>query len=111
MFAESAGGLTARTETSPLVRAGTADESRRGKFTLYSDEPTATLGADSAVSPSEYIQKGLAGCHTVNLTALAAAEGITLNSIRMTLGFDIDLAGFSDWTPTPARELSRSPLT
>lgn len=94
MLSESAGGVTAKTQTGPLVQAGTADESRRGHFTLHSDEPIALLGTDTAVSPAEYILKGLAACYTVTLASLAASRNIPLDQIRLTLGFDIDLSGF-----------------
>lgn len=94
MNSESAGGLTAKTETGPLLQAGVPDDSRRGKYTLHSDEPISLLGTDTAVSPAEYILKGLAGCYVVTLASLAAARNITLEQIRLTLEFDIDLSGF-----------------
>jgi uncharacterized OsmC-like protein len=94
MNSESTGGLTAKTETGPLMQAGVPDESRRGKYTLHSDEPLSLLGTDTAVSPAEYILKGLAGCYVVTLASLAAARNINLDQIRLTLGFDIDLSGF-----------------
>ncbi|WP_024821080.1 OsmC family protein [Arthrobacter sp. 31Y] len=94
MLSESAGGLTAKTETGPLLQGCVPDEARRGKFTLTSDEPISLLGTDTAVSPAEYILKGLAGCYMVTLASLAAARSIRLESIRLTLGFDIDLSGF-----------------
>ncbi len=94
MRSQSTGGLTARSETSALVQAGEADETRRGKFTVHSDEPVPLLGTDTAVSPAEYILTGLAGCYMVTLASLAAARHINLEQIRLTLGFDIDLAGF-----------------
>lgn len=94
MLSESTGGLTARTETGALIQAGTPDDSRTGKFTLHSDEPVALLGTDTAASPAEYILKGLAACYTVTLASLAAARNISLDRIRLTLGFDVDLSGF-----------------
>lgn len=94
MRSQSTGGLSARTETGALVQAGQADESRRGKFTVHSDEPVSLLGTDTAISPAEYLLKGLAGCYMVTLASLAAARHIKLEQIRLTLGFDIDLAGF-----------------
>lgn len=94
MLSESAGGLTAETITGPLTQAGIADESRRGKFTLHSDEPVSLLGTDTAVSPAEYILKALAGCYMVTLASLAAGRNIPLKHVALTLGFDIDLSGF-----------------
>ncbi|WP_433005547.1 OsmC family protein [Kribbella sp. CA-294648] len=94
MHSQSSGGLSARTQTGALVQAGQADESRRGKFTVHSDEPVALLGTDSAASPAEYVLHALAGCYLVTLASLAAARHIDLQQVRLTLGFDIDLAGF-----------------
>lgn len=94
MHSQSSGGLSACTQTGALVQAGEADETRRGKFTVHSDEPVALLGTDSAASPAEYVLHALAGCYMVTLASLAAARHIELQQIRLTLGFDIDLAGF-----------------
>jgi len=94
MHSQSSGGLTTRTQTGDLVQAGQPDVARRGKFTVHSDEPVALLGTDSAVSPAEYVLHALAGCYMVTLASLAAARRIELQQIRLTLAFDIDLAGF-----------------
>lgn len=90
----TAGGLRINSQTGALTQAGEKDESRRGKFKLQSDEPVSLLGSDQAVSPAEYILKGLAGCYAVTLTALAAQEGIKLESVEVELAFDINLSGF-----------------
>lgn len=94
MLSESAGGLMAKTVTGPLTQAGKEDESRRGKFTLHSDEPVTLLGTDTAVSPAEYILKGLAACYIATLASLAAGKSIPLEHVALTLGFDVDLSGF-----------------
>lgn len=94
MRSQSAGGLTAKTQTGPMIQGGVADDSRLGKFTLTSDEPLAMLGADTGVSPAEYLLKSLAGCYTATLAFLAAARDITLDEVRLTLGFETDLSGF-----------------
>ncbi|MHA3724125.1 OsmC family protein [Leucobacter sp. HY1910] len=92
--AQSTGGLSAAVHTGSLVQAGTPDVAREGKFTLTSDEPVSLMGNDTGVSPAEYILTGLAGCYTVTLASLAAMRGITLDSVSMSLDFDIDLGGF-----------------
>lgn len=61
---------------------------------MSSDETAALLGADTAVSPAEYILQALAGCYAVTLAALAAPEGIELKGFRLELEGDIDLSGF-----------------
>jgi len=94
MRSQSNGGLTAKTQTGPMVQAGVPDESRLGKFTLHSDEPLGLLGTDTAASPAEYLLKSLAGCYTATLAFLAAAREITLDEVRLTLGFETDLSGF-----------------
>ncbi len=90
--------LTARTGT--LTQGGERDDSRVAKFVMSSDEPTALLGTDSAVSPGEYVLQALAGCYTVTLAALAAAQGIELKGFRLELEGDIDLRGFLGIGPT-----------
>lgn len=94
MRSESTGGLTAKTQTGPLVQAGVPDDSRLGRFTLHSDEPLGLLGTDTGVSPAEYLLKSLAGCYTATLAFLAAARKITLDEVRLTLAFETDLSGF-----------------
>lgn len=90
----SLGGLRMQSRTGPLHQAGIADESRRNKFTLETDEPVSLLGTDKAVSPAEYVLQGLAGCYGVTLAACAAARGIKLDRIDLGLEFDIDLQNF-----------------
>lgn len=88
------GGFRLDAATGTLVQAGTADESRSGKFTMASDEPSALLGTDTAISPAEHLLQALAGCYTVTLAANAAARGVELNGYRLHLEADFDLSGF-----------------
>lgn len=90
----SNGGLSLRSQTGALTQAGERDESRRGKFKSQSDEPVVLLGSDSAMSPAEYVMKGLAGCYAVTLAAIAAKEGVALHNVNVNLEFDVDLSGF-----------------
>src|SRR4051812_15762792 len=62
-----AGGFRLRAETGSLVQAGAPDSSRKGMFSMQSDEPAALLGSDTAVSPGEHLLQALAGCYTVTL--------------------------------------------
>lgn len=87
-------GVAAVSETAGLRIGDTVHEGRRGQFTMRSDEPKALLGADSAPSPAEYVLKGLAGCYMVTLASLAVQRGIFLESVEMSLDFDMDLRGF-----------------
>ncbi|WP_367645772.1 OsmC family protein [Paenarthrobacter ureafaciens] len=95
-------GFRLDSATGALTQAGAADESRAGKFTMGSDEPSSLLGGDTAVSPAEYILQALAGCYTVTLVANAAARGIELNSYRLDLEADFDLASFLGVAPEEA---------
>lgn len=74
------GGFRVNSQTGGLTQAGQVDNSRRGKFTMSSDEPASLLGTDTAISPAEYMLQALAGCYTVTLAANAAARGIELES-------------------------------
>lgn len=94
MHSKSAGGIKVRSTIGSLTQAGSVDNSRVDKFSLDSDEPVLLLGEDSAVSPSEYVLKALAGCYGVTLTALAAEANIPLNGFELDLEFEIDLNGF-----------------
>lgn len=96
---EWAGGFRVDSQTGALTQAGAPDEARRGRFTMSSDEPTALLGTDTAVSPAEYVLQALAGCYTVTLAANAAARGIELQSYRLHLEGDFDLASFLGVAP------------
>ena len=88
------GGFRIKAQTGALTQGGERDEQRVAKHTMTSDEPTALLGTDTAVSPAEYVLQALAGCYTVTLTANAASRGIELKSFRLELEGDIDLRGF-----------------
>ncbi len=94
------GGFRLNATTGSLVQAGKADADRAGKFEMRSDEPSALLGSDTAVSPGEYILQALAGCYTVTLAANAAARGIRLEGYRLEMEADFDLSGFLGIDPT-----------
>ncbi|MFT0545569.1 OsmC family protein [Allopusillimonas ginsengisoli] len=100
MQSQSMGGLALSSQTGPLTQDTEVDDSRRGKFTLVSDEPVGLLGTDLGVSPAEYILKGLAGCYAVTLVSIAASKDIQLDEIKLDLYFDIDLNGFLGIDPS-----------
>lgn len=102
------GGFRLNSRTGALTQAGRVDNSRAGKFTMASDEPSSLLGADTAVSPGEYILQSLAACYTVTLAANAAARGIELQSCKLDLEVDFDLApflGIAPQEPPGARQI------
>lgn len=96
---EWTGGFRVDAKTGALTQAGNSDPERDGKFSMSSDEPAALLGTDTAVSPAEYILQALAGCYTVTLTANAASRGIELESYKLHLEGDFDLASFLGVAP------------
>ncbi|EKX65077.1 OsmC family protein [Streptomyces ipomoeae] len=94
------GGCRLDTQTGALAQGGELDEKRVAQYTMSSDEPAALLGTDTAVSPGEYLLQALAGCYTVTIATLAAAQGIALKSLRLELEGDVDLRGFLGITPS-----------
>ena len=92
--ARSHGGLAVRAETGSSFQNGKEDTSRVGKFSNIGDEPPGLLGADTGMSPTEYILQALAGCYTATLTLMAAEKGVDLDAIELDLYFDIDMKGF-----------------
>jgi uncharacterized OsmC-like protein len=61
---------------------------------VQTDEPTALLGADSGISPTEMILSALASCLSVGYAANAAALGIDLKEVRLEITGHGDLQGF-----------------
>lgn len=96
------GAVRMKSATGGVTQAGQRDESRVGQFQMRSDEPLALLGADTAVSPSEYVLQALAGCYTATLVIKAAARGIVLKSYGVAVEGDFDLAPFLEIAPEEA---------
>lgn len=96
------GGFRVDAQTGSLVQGGQSDTSRAAKFSMSSDEPASLLGTDTAVSPAEYVLQALAGCYTVTLAANAASRGIELESYKLELEGDFDLASFLGVAPDEA---------
>lgn len=101
------GGFRLNAESGTMVQGGVADSSRSGKFSMMSDEPSALLGSDTAVSPGEYLLQALAGCYTVTLAANAASQGIELRGYRLHMEADFDLSGFLGIDPDTAAGAQR----
>jgi uncharacterized OsmC-like protein len=69
-------------------------------FTLDADEPPVLLGGDAGPNPVEYLLKGLAACVTTSLVYHAAARGITIEEVEVSVEGDLDLRGFLGLDPT-----------
>lgn len=87
------GGSKMTATTGVAVMGGQHDKARAGRFTLVSDEPVP-LGTDAGPNPVEYLLQALASCYTVGIAMLAAQRGIQLESVRLDLEADVDLAAF-----------------
>jgi len=63
-------------------------------FTIRVDEPLEIGGSNQYANPQEYLLAALNACMIVGYTALCAAEGIELSSLRIETEGEIDLRGF-----------------
>lgn len=95
------GGSKMTATTGAAVMGGQRDETRAGRFRLVSDEPVP-LGTDTGASPVEYVLQALASCYTVTIAMTAAQRGIELESVRLELEGDVDLAAFFGVDPSVA---------
>lgn len=57
------------------------------------DHPKVLCGADNAPTPVEFLLHGLLGCLTAGIGNIAAARGVTLESVESTIEGDIDIQG------------------
>ena len=63
-------------------------------FEIECDEPPALLGTNTAPNPVETILAALGSCLAVGFAYSAAARGINLESLDISLEGDLDLRGF-----------------
>lgn len=57
------------------------------------DHPAVLCGEDQGPTPVEYLLAGLAGCITAGVANIAAARGVTLDTVEAEVVGDIDLQG------------------
>ena len=62
-------------------------------FTADSDHPKVLCGEDQGPTPVEHLLHALAGCLTAGIANIAAARGVTLESVECMVEGDIDLRG------------------
>ncbi len=74
--------------------AAGGDHRRRNSHELRTDLPEALGGTDQGPSPLEVALSSLGSCVTTTLVVHAAAKGIALRSVNVTLSGDLDLQGF-----------------
>ena len=62
-------------------------------FTAESDHPKVLCGEDRGPTPVEHLLHALAGCLTAGIANIAAARGVTLQSVDCMVEGDMDLRG------------------
>ena len=64
------------------------------RFSIDIDEPNELGGSNSFANPQEHLIAALNACMTVGYVAQCAVRGITLESLAIETGGEIDLRGF-----------------
>jgi uncharacterized OsmC-like protein len=85
-------GTHLRATMSSFSGAG-GEHQHKAAFTADTDHPAVLCGEDNGPTPVEYLLSGLAGCLTAGIANIAAARGVTLESVTCTVEGDIDLRG------------------
>ena len=62
-------------------------------YTAVGDHPAVLCGTDAGPTPVEWVLHALASCLTAGIGNIAAARGIKLNKVELTVEGDIDLRG------------------
>ena len=63
-----------------------------GKLTLEADQPTFLGGGGTRPGPMHYALFGLASCFTATFVTIASTQGLALEEVRTSAGFDINFA-------------------
>lgn len=87
-------GGHSRTTIQSFYGAGTEDSSRTRPFVLEGDEPPVLLGNNAGPNAVEAVLHALASCLAVGFVYNAAAQGITIESLKLRLEGDLDLHAF-----------------
>lgn len=82
-----------RIEASTLPMSVGQEEIPRA-FSWTVDEPPQLLGQSSGPTPQEYLMSGVGACIMVGFVVHSSLKGVTLRSLRITMGGGLDLAGF-----------------
>ncbi|HSN81032.1 MAG TPA: OsmC family protein [Polyangiales bacterium] len=69
------------------------EHAQTGDFEYDGDHPPVLCGAGNAPTPVEFLLHALAACITAGIGNVAAARGITLESVETHVEGDIDLRG------------------
>lgn len=86
------GGTHCRSTVSSFY--GVGGEMRHAmSFLTDSDHPKVLCGEDRGPTPVEHLLHALAGCLTAGIANIAAARGVTLDTVECMVEGDIDLRG------------------
>ncbi|KPK16032.1 MAG: osmotically inducible protein C [Myxococcales bacterium SG8_38] len=69
------------------------EHAQTGDFVYDGDHPPVLCGAGNAPTPVEFLLHALAACITAGIGNVAAARGVTLESVESRVEGDIDLRG------------------
>jgi len=86
------GGTHSRSTVEGFYGAG-QELTHESVTTLDVDHPKVLVGQDQGPTPVEYLLHALAGCLTAGIGNIAAARGVTLDSVESVVEGDIDLRG------------------
>lgn len=85
-------GTHSRSTMTTFHGAG-GEHEHAASFMADSDHPAVLCGGDNGPTPVEHLLHALAGCLTAGIANIAAARGVTLESVESTVEGDIDLRG------------------
>jgi uncharacterized OsmC-like protein len=85
-------GTHSRGTISGFVGAG-GEHVHKHAYTADADHPGVLCGTDEGPTPVEFLLHALAACLTAGIANIAAARGVTLESVESTVEGDIDLRG------------------
>jgi len=87
-------GGHSRTRIQSFYGTGAEDTSRNKPFTIEADEPPVLLGSNAGPNAVEIVLAGLASCLAVGFAYNAAARGIRIDELSLSLAGNINLHGF-----------------
>lgn len=87
-------GGHSETRIQSFYGTGGEDTTRSTPFVVVSDEPVVLLGTDKGPNAVELVLAALASCLSVGIAYNAAARGITLTALTLTLSGDLDVQAF-----------------
>ena len=85
-------GTHSRSTMAGFYGAG-GEMKHRAAFEADADHPGVLCGEDQGPTPVEWVLHALAACLTAGIANIAAARGVTLESVECSVEGDIDLQG------------------